>query len=301
MGQAAIVLGLLGAAQAVATVAWPAQVSDGQYSYPFTPHWYTAAMIFFAVQQLGVLAGIGGIALLARARASQATRAGLLIGTIATILLMAIAAIAAITTAHDAAGLGPGRGIRQRLRRADDRDRDRPGHRRHRSGPTAGPARAGPGRAGPGRWIVLALGIYVFVPMLPALFEPVVLGRLAFGLWMLLVAALGLILVRAGRSPVDPAALRHRIAECDRKLARHRAAIETGVDPTSDSGCPSASASSGHRRWSRSLRHSCGWRSCRTRARLATGTPGTATSSRFCKPSSPCPRCSTVPVRPSVL
>jgi len=35
--------------------------------------------------------------------------------------------------------------------------------------------------------------------MLPALFEPVVLGRLAFGLWMLLVAALGLILARAGR------------------------------------------------------------------------------------------------------
>jgi hypothetical protein len=50
-----------------------------------------------------------------------------------------------------------------------------------------------------GRWMPLVLGVYVFVPLFPAVFGPMVLGRLAIGVWMLLFAVLGVALIRSGR------------------------------------------------------------------------------------------------------
>ena len=46
------------------------------------------------------------------------------------------------------------------------------------------------------------MGGYVFVVMFPAVFGPLVAGRLAIGVWVLMFAALGASLVRAdpGRS-----------------------------------------------------------------------------------------------------
>jgi len=54
-----------------------------------------------------------------------------------------------------------------------------------------------------GRWtgwrglVVLAAGIFVFVPMTPALMGPFVLARLAITVWMLLFAAVGYALWKA--------------------------------------------------------------------------------------------------------
>jgi hypothetical protein len=47
--------------------------------------------------------------------------------------------------------------------------------------------------------VVLALGIYVFLPLTPAIMGPFVAGRLAIGGWMLLFAVLGLGLTRVRR------------------------------------------------------------------------------------------------------
>jgi hypothetical protein len=52
---------------------------------------------------------------------------------------------------------------------------------------------------GAGRWLVLAMGGYVFVVMFPAVFGPMVAGRLAIGVWMLMFAVLGMALVGADR------------------------------------------------------------------------------------------------------
>ena len=49
---------------------------------------------------------------------------------------------------------------------------------------------------GAGRWLPLALGVWVFVPMFPALMAGHVPARLAITGWMLLFAALGLVLAR---------------------------------------------------------------------------------------------------------
>lgn len=50
---------------------------------------------------------------------------------------------------------------------------------------------------GLGRYLPLALGVWVFAPVLPALFAPMVWGRLAIIGWMVLFALLGLQLRRA--------------------------------------------------------------------------------------------------------
>jgi hypothetical protein len=46
---------------------------------------------------------------------------------------------------------------------------------------------------------VLVMGGYVFVVMFPAVFGPLVAGRLAIGVWMLMFAVLGMALVRTDR------------------------------------------------------------------------------------------------------
>ena len=68
-----------------------------------------------------------------------------------------------------------------------------------------GPVVAGVGACGPGsstapaRWLRARLGVYVFVVLFPAVFGPMVAGRLAIGVWLLGFAALGLAIRRAAR------------------------------------------------------------------------------------------------------
>jgi hypothetical protein len=45
----------------------------------------------------------------------------------------------------------------------------------------------------------LGLGVYVFVVLFPAVFGPMVAGRIAIGVWLLGFAALGLAIRRAAR------------------------------------------------------------------------------------------------------
>ena len=48
-------------------------------------------------------------------------------------------------------------------------------------------------------WLPLGLGVYVFVVLFPAVFGPMVAGRIAIGVWLLGFAALGLAIRRAAR------------------------------------------------------------------------------------------------------
>src|SRR5207342_2637811 len=52
LGGATVIAGLLGATAAVAIIAWPDQVTDRHYSYPFDATGFTVAQAFFAVQHL---------------------------------------------------------------------------------------------------------------------------------------------------------------------------------------------------------------------------------------------------------
>jgi hypothetical protein len=89
LGLVTVVASLIGAACAVAIIAWPPQVSDDWYSYPFDATGYTVAQSFFGVHHLGMVAGLVGLARLARPRAARTTKAGLIIATLGMVALTA--------------------------------------------------------------------------------------------------------------------------------------------------------------------------------------------------------------------
>jgi hypothetical protein len=197
-GTTAAVAGLLGAASSVAVIAWPAQVADNHYSYPFDAGGYTAAQIWFAVQHLGLLAGLYGLAVLARPRIGRVTRAGLVVA-MAGIVVLSACEIFAITAADDLVGSAAGDAV--------DNVYGVPmiliGIAMVVAGVGLARRRVLPGWR---RWIPAAIGGYVFVPLFPAVFGPLVLGRMAIGVWMLLYAALGVALIRAGQTDSEAAA-----------------------------------------------------------------------------------------------
>ena len=55
------------------------------------------------------------------------------------------------------------------------------------------------------RFLPLALGVYIFVPLTPALFASFLFARLAIGGWMLGFAFLGWALIRTARDAGRPA------------------------------------------------------------------------------------------------
>lgn len=192
-GTLTLAAGLLGVASGVALAAWPREVAPEQFSYPLGSTSHVAFQLFFTVHHLGLLAGILALGWLAGPSATRATRIGLAVaaaGMVGLTVMEAVVARAGLGITVDSErgqvlgslygvaslmiGLGlvvAGVGLARR-----------------------------PVLAGRARWLPLALGVWVFVPMLPALFAPMVWGRAAIIGWMLLFTALGLELRRAARS-----------------------------------------------------------------------------------------------------
>lgn len=194
LGITTVVAGILGAASAIVIIAWPDQVSDQHYSYPFDATSYAAAQLWFAVQHVGLLAGLYGLARLAWSRSSWLTRTGLAL-TLVGMLGLTVCELFAISAAHALVDTSRANAV--------DNSYGVPmvviGLGMVIAG--LGLARQ-PVLAGAGRWLPLTMGGYVFVVMFPAVFGPLVAGRIAIGVWMLMFAALGASLVRAdsGRS-----------------------------------------------------------------------------------------------------
>jgi hypothetical protein len=189
LGRITVVAGLLGAVSAVVVIGWPGQVSDQHYSYPFDATSYAVAQSWFAVQHLGLLAGLYGLTHLAWSRSNRLARAGLtlcLAGMVGLTAceLFAISAASALVDTSRANAVDNSYGLPM-------------------IAIGVGLARR-PVLPGAGRWLVLAMGGYVFVVMFPAVFGPLVAGRLAIGVWMLMFAVLGMALVRADRDGNPP-------------------------------------------------------------------------------------------------
>lgn len=188
------VAALLGAASGAALIAWPPEVTPAMFSYPLGDASHLVFQAFFAVQQVGLLLGLLALTRLVSPGSTRPTRYGLVTAGVGMVLLVVmevvelvvVAAIEVRTDSGAAAVIGTFFGVASVLI-------------------GAGLVVAGAGlarrRAFPGwaRWIVLACGVWVFVPMTPALGGPMVVGRLVIAGWMLLFAALGVALTRAGR------------------------------------------------------------------------------------------------------
>jgi hypothetical protein len=182
---------VVGAASAAAIIAWAPMVPESRFSFPFDATWYTAAQVFFALQHLAMLPLFLGLLLLERRHPSRALRIGTwisLVGQVALAVteLVALTAADALVTDAVSGVVGGLYSVPMLL-----------------LGIGSVVAGIGAVRAGlfdgAARWLVLALGVYVFVVLFPAVFGPVVAGRLGIGVWLLGYAALGLVQVREGR------------------------------------------------------------------------------------------------------
>lgn len=187
--------GLLGAASGIALAVVPPAVESDVYGYPLEPTAFTLIQSFFFVQHLALVLGMLA---LWRSGAVGRTAFGRW-GTVTAVVgmtLLALTELAAITSAsapypssqtdildsvYGIASMVIGIGL-----------------------VLTGVAvlRSGTWQGWP-RYLPLLLGVYVFVPMTPAIFGPFVLARLAISGWMLLFALLGWELARRSDRRTD--------------------------------------------------------------------------------------------------
>lgn len=184
--------GLLGAAQGVAVLAWPPQAPEDRFSYPFTGVGFAIAQLSFFLQHLPLILGVAMLLGLPAVRSSRTARGGILAAAVG-LALLTLNELVTISASNAAVSSSRATVVENLY------------------GPpvimigvgllVAGIAllRQGTGAWAGARWLpilVLTLGVYVFVPLTPAIMGPFTAGRLAIAGWMLLFAALGYGLTR---------------------------------------------------------------------------------------------------------
>ncbi|WP_299929625.1 hypothetical protein [uncultured Nocardioides sp.] len=190
-GAVCLAAGILGAASGIFLAVYPGQVSKDMFSYPLTAGGFTVLQVWFFVQHLGLLAGIAALVWAEVMAPGRSTRWGVGLAVFGMALL-AVTELVAIT-ARNSTYPGDGTGLLDVLYGVSS------------VAVGVGLILAGSAVRRGGRWsgwrglVVLVAGIFVFVPMMPALLGPFVLARLAITVWMMLFAALGYALWKADR------------------------------------------------------------------------------------------------------
>ncbi len=182
-GAICMTAGLLGAASGIFLAVYPAQVSEDMFSYPLTAGGFTVMQIWFFVQHLGLLAGIAALARAAVMGQGGSARwgSGLAVAGMALLAVTELIALTARSSTYPGAGTGTVDALYGVSSVAVG----------------VGLILAGIAVRRRGLWtgwrgvVVLVAGIFVFVPMMPALMGPFILARLAITVWMLVFAALG--------------------------------------------------------------------------------------------------------------
>ena len=188
-GAVCLASGILGAVSGIFLAVYPAQVAEDMFSYPLTAGGFTVIQIWFFVQHLGLLVGIAALARAAVMAQGRSARGGSGLA-VSGMALLAVTELIAIT-ARNSTYPGNGTGQLDVLYGVSS------------VAVGVGLILAGNAVRRRGRWtgwrgvVVLVAGIFVFVPMMPALMGPFVLARLAITVWMLLFAALGYALWKA--------------------------------------------------------------------------------------------------------
>ncbi|MGH3384973.1 MAG: hypothetical protein ACRDO1_10380 [Nocardioidaceae bacterium] len=188
-GVVCVAAGILGAASGIVLALYPGQVSEDLLSYPLTAGGFTVIQIWFFVQHVGLLAGIAALTRAETLAEGRSARWGTGLA-VSGMALLAVTELIAIT-ARNSTYPGDGTGLLDALYGVSS------------LAVGVGLILAGIAVRRRGRWtgwrglVVLVAGIFVFVPMTPALLGPFVLARLAITVWMLLFAALGYALWKA--------------------------------------------------------------------------------------------------------
>lgn len=182
-GLIGLATGVLGAASAGVLLLWPSQAPADVLSHPFTTEGFLVAQGWFAVHHLGLVVLLVALARSGAVGHGRVMRFG---------AWLAVAAMVGLSLTELLA-----------MRYAEwDADAANQGLMGTAYGITVtaigiGMLTAGVGvlRAGSWtswhRWAPLAVGLAVFIVVTPGMFGGFVVGRLAIGFWMLLLAALG--------------------------------------------------------------------------------------------------------------
>ena len=167
---------MIGVLAGVVWVAYPPAVSDDQYSYPFTATGFAIAQIVYFVQRLGLV-----ILLAALWRTTGNSKLGR-IGVVGSALgMLGLGALELVSiTAKDSDAIGGSYGMISLA----------VGVFLIFTGIATRRAKTWPGT------LPILLGIYVFVPMTPAILGPFALGQLAIAGWMALFTLLAWRLLR---------------------------------------------------------------------------------------------------------
>ncbi len=187
-----VAAGLVGVAQGAAVLAWPHQVHDSRYSFPFTASWYVIAQATFFLQHLPLAVAVGVVAALPAVRREKLAHRALVVATagLGLLALMELIAMSAATTANDST-LGTTISslytIPVLLTGGGLLVAGTVLLRRRTLGPTL-------------LWTLIALGAFVFVGLGPAMAaDSFVGGRLAIMAWMVLFVVLGQVMQRPER------------------------------------------------------------------------------------------------------
>ena len=189
-----LVAGFLGALSGVALALVEPEVVIDRFSYPLSADAFAAVQVWFALHHLGLLAGLLGLRWAGAVPDTRAARWGWLaavVGMVGLTLTELVAITAAETDVDSGLGVALGGlyGVDCLLLGAGLIS----------LGSSMWRAQSWEGWR---RGIVLALGVWVFVPMFPALaVTPTDGARLAIGGWMLLFAGLGLALLSPAARP----------------------------------------------------------------------------------------------------
>ena len=182
-GQVCLWVALLGAASGVYLAVVDPAVDEDQWSYPQTVEAFTVTQVWFSVQHLGLVLGLLALWWSGAVGPRRLGRFGHY-GAVAGMLGLTVTELAAISAANDSMDtarvgvLGATYGIVSILLGAA------------LVAEGVAVARAGVWH-GWRRWVPFAMGVWVFVPMLPALALSFTAARFAISGWMLLFAALG--------------------------------------------------------------------------------------------------------------
>jgi hypothetical protein len=175
--------GLLGAASGIFLAVVDPVVPDTRFSYPLSAGAFVAIQLWFCVQHLGLIAGQVALWTSGALGRSRTARAGHVLA-LGGMLLLAVTEVVATTAAespysssrtdvldvlYGISSVAAGVGLVI-------------------AGIAALRARVWQGWE---RWLPLALGVWVFVPMTPAIMAGFLPARLSITGWMLLYAALG--------------------------------------------------------------------------------------------------------------
>jgi hypothetical protein len=179
--------GLIGVASGLFTAFVSPAVSNDLYRYPYSPGAFAAVQVIFAINHLMLLVALLAIG---RVRAARGAlwRAGAAIGAFGLLLLTGceIWALGLTHTAENGPGSGPLDTAYGVATLASGVGLILVGIAVVRAGRWRGWA----------RWTPLALGVIVFVVVLPGVFGTFLEGRFAISFWMLVWTALGVALIR---------------------------------------------------------------------------------------------------------